>query len=522
MPADWAHKRLLPAFEAPHHLDVYDIRDAAYDVQLSVTTMTGLVNRQQPRIYLLSNDDAHKLLNTILNHIPSTLVPIKAESVLDDLLQKHRHHISGMIIYDPALLDSANVATTLAGVRDAIVVSPRQAEALQSPPHQLPVLADLRIYGWQNRLQVYRWAIRNLLPETSDRLVAGMHPQIAGGLRSFLVATRAFVYWLDPRFQFPNPLNGLRTERCLMKQILRRYAPGTPHFGWFMYEGQGVKLASKAAMPVLPSDYFFNLEVWTAVQPSQQKEQAGQRGNIAAETNTTTTGRQVSPKVYVSFTISDGDNLQFNQHRMYRFWQDPARGSIPIGWTISPALIQAAPTLAAYYLQTATPDDELIAGPSGAGYILPPKWPQKHLLSFLQLTGSLMQQMRLSIIEVLDATPPLLRPFIHHSWPKKYARALSPFGIQGILKGDSYHHTAWSRIQDIPVLQNLGLSNSKEMTLQLIRKNTPPNLQQPQFINVYIHAWSMTPSDIKEVIQTLGSQYAVVTPGKLLAMIAES
>src|SRR5437016_7558973 len=105
MPADWANKRLLPAFEAPNHLDVYDIRDAAYDVQLSITTMTGLVNRQQPRIYLLSNDDAHELLNTILSHIPSTLVPIKAESVLDDLLQKYRHHISGMIIYDPAMLE---------------------------------------------------------------------------------------------------------------------------------------------------------------------------------------------------------------------------------------------------------------------------------------------------------------------------------------------------------------------------------------------------------------------------------
>ena len=72
------------------------------------------------------------------------------------------------------------------------------------------------------------------------------------------------------------------------------------------------------------------------------------------------------------------------------------------------------------------------------------------------------------------------------------------------------------------MLQNLGLSSSKEMTLQLIRKNTPPNLQQPQFINVYIHAWSMTPSDIKEVIETLDSQYEVVTPGKLLAMIAAS
>src|SRR5260370_7068059 len=89
------------------------------------------------------------------------------------------------------------------------------------------------------------------------------------------------------------------------------------------------------------------------------------------------------PKTYVSFTMSDGDNLQYNQHRMAQLWQDPVRGTIPIGWTISPTLIRVAPPLAAYYTPTATPNAELVAAPSGAGYILPSFRPTTYLPALL-------------------------------------------------------------------------------------------------------------------------------------------
>ena len=109
-------------------------------------------------------------------------------------------------------------------------------------------------------------------------------------------------------------------------------------------------------------------------------------------------------RVYVSFTISDGDNLQYIQHRMLQRWQDPARGSFPLGWTISPVLSQAAPAMAAYYVRTATANDEFIAGPSGAGYMYPSQWPQQQLASFLQRTVQMMRSMNLTTLEVLDVS----------------------------------------------------------------------------------------------------------------------
>ncbi|HVB72314.1 MAG TPA: hypothetical protein VNE38_02060 [Ktedonobacteraceae bacterium] len=581
----WATKRLLPGFEAPDRLEIYDTRGAAYDVQLCITILAGLINRQKPRIYLLSNSDAESLFKTLLAHIPHEYINSGATDSLDAMLAKYRALVKGIIIYDPELLDSVNVATTMAGLRDAIVVSPPQAVALQQKPYELPVVADLRIYHWKNRLQAYRWAQRNLLKEASQQVVAGMGPGIATGLRSYLVATRAFVYWLNPLNILPDPSNAWTTERCLMKRILRAFQPGTPHLGWLVNEFAGIHMTSKAALPVLPSDFFYNLEVWTAIQPPASEEadlgdqdstadtcQDGQpdttatrQGNHASTatahqsaqpttadrgqgdregrpypiTNEVANpvqgrgdregrpgpgrgslGRPSTSKVYVSFTMSDGDNLQYNQHRLYQMWQDPARGSIPLGWTVSPVLCEAAPALAAYYEQTATPGDELIAGPSGAGYMWPSSWPADQLSAYTQLTGALMQRMHLHTIQVLDG--PLSLFFPRRAWQKQYAELLAPYGLRGILSGDSYCRTGWWVAAGVAVIQNLGLSKSVARTLKLIKNNTPAHVHRPQFINVYIYAWTMTPTDIKKVIETLDNRYEVVTPGQLCALIAQT
>jgi GxGYxYP putative glycoside hydrolase C-terminal domain/GxGYxY sequence motif in domain of unknown function N-terminal len=522
----WTTGRLLPAFQTPEHLDAYDIRSASHDIQLSVTTMTGVINRHQPKVYLLAREDTAFWLEEVFTHVPYTVSPAGKEDVLKLLLDSYRSYIRGLIIYDPGCIDSINVATTLAGLRDSIVVSPTVAETLQGQPYQLPVVADLRIYQWKNRVEAYRWAERNLLKEASPYLVAGLDPTIAGALRSYLVATRTFVYWLDARKFLPDILHGeWISERCLMRRILKAFPPGTTHLGWFAHEGQGVRLTSKAAIPVLASDYFFNLEVWTSVQNVEVGGLAG--ADPATTFPPVSFGMPLERparglKAYISFTISDGDNLQYDHNRMSHLWQDSARGTIPIGWTISPALVQAAPALAAYYLRTATPNDELVAGPSGVGYILPSRWPAKQLPAFLQLTGELMRAMNLRVIEVLDASLWPSMAFFNQRLQQIYVEALAPFGIRGVLSGAGMRGSSWRIVSGVPVLQNLGLAGSVDKTVGLIRNAMQQTTSQApaQFLNVYILAWSMTPSDLKQVIQQLGDGYEVVTPGRLLQMIA--
>jgi hypothetical protein len=592
----WSSNELLPAFQAPEHLDVYDIRNASYDIQLSVTTVTGLINRQQPKAYLLSKSDDAFWLNQVFAHIPRDIYTARDEAVLETLLNGYRNRVAGLIIYDPGFIDSVNVATTLAGQKDCIVVSPALAETLQGPPHRLPVVADLRIYQWKSRVQAYLWAESNLLKNATPNLVAGLDPKIPGALRSLLVATRTFVYWLDARDILPDIKHGWLAERSLMKRILKAFAPGTIHLGWYINEVLGVRLTSEAALPMLASDYFCNLEVWTSIQnvgaglapaqptampeapamsdtptmpdvaarpavpalpeaPAQlvtagmpdtpaQPETPAQptamsespaRLDISAQLDTlaqpdaagTSAALALSatparlPKSYLSFTLSDGDNLQYNQHRMAQLWQDPVRGTIPIGWTVSPTLARVAPALAAYYTRTATPNDELVVGPSGAGYMLPSCWPAAYLPAFLQRTGELMQAMNLDVIEVLDTGLLFRQAFINQNLQQEFVKALAPFGMRGVLSGSGQTRSSWKNISGVPIIQNLGPAGNVDKAVNLVR-NATSKARNSQFLNVYIIAWSMTPSDLKQVIQQLGNEYEVVTPGKLLALIASA
>ncbi|MGZ3624834.1 MAG: GxGYxYP domain-containing protein, partial [Ktedonobacteraceae bacterium] len=380
---NWPADKLLPAFQTPAHLTIYDVRGASNDVQVCAATMAGIINRPQPRVYQIITDEDAFWLKELLGGIPQEISPTSGNGVLEGMLIPFRSSIQGMIIYDPNFVDSINIATTMAGQYDCIVVSPDLAADLQQP-YNLPVHTDLRKQHWGSRSAAYDWARQNLLAGASSHAVAGLNPTTAV-LRSFLVANRIFVYWLDSS----------SAEQSLMEQIYSSFPAEAVHLGWFIDEPSGVKLTSKAALPVLATDFSSNLEVWTGVPNATSIAQSNPIGPV---------GSIDSSRVYVSFTISDGDNLQFIQHRMLHLWQDAARGSFPLGWTISPVLSQAAPAMAAYYARTATAQDELIAGPSGAGYMYPSQWPQQQFSSFLQRTAQLMRSMNLTTLEVLDVS----------------------------------------------------------------------------------------------------------------------
>jgi GxGYxYP putative glycoside hydrolase C-terminal domain/GxGYxY sequence motif in domain of unknown function N-terminal len=525
---DWAANRLLPGFQMPQQLEVYDIRGASREAMLTITTLAGLINRPQPRVYLLVNPQDDFWLKTAFPHVQHEYAPVKNNDALDAMLIKYRDSVQGMIIYNPDFPDSINIATTLAGQRDGIIVSPAQAQGLQTP-FKLASFFDLNQFEWKTRFQAYQWAYDNLLSASSSRLIAGLNPGGAVTLRSFLVATRTFVYWLDSRDILPDITNLQSSEHKLMQQIFSKFPAGSTHLGWFIDEPSGVGLTSQAAITVLASDLFSNLEVFSAIPTSASLPPPKSVPTVSA-TQTPQAG-----KVYVSFTISDGDNLQYCERRLQQIWNDSARGSIPLGWTISPVLIQATPGLAAYYASTATANDELIAGPSGAGYMFPSFWPSQNLPAFLEQTGQLMQQMNLSLLEILDSTPlessglPVLgglratgQAFSNEQLRHQFVHALAPYGVRGLLSGSGTTNPDWQLVDGMPIYQNLGLASSVSQAVDMLRKAASNKQQRPLFLNIYIMAWSLSPSDIKQIVQQLGSEYEVVTPGTLLAMVQQN
>ncbi len=525
---DWSDERMIPAFQAIEHLAVYDFRGASRDEQVAATIIAGIVNRPQPHLYLITGNDDADWLGKALSPLPQVLSPQSGQSALSALLDTYRSLCKGLIIFNPNLIDTINVATTIAGQRDGIVVSPALAGELQSK-YDLPILEDLRKYQWSNRFQAYRWAQQNLLAGASSRIIAGLDPGAFCGLRSFLVATRAFVYWLDSSQYLPELSDGVLSERGLMQQLYQPFAGRAVHLGWFINEPSGVALTSQAAIPVLASDYFTNLEVWTALQ-TPVKPASLHNGEV-----TTVSSTNVNNKIYVSFTMSDGDNLQYCQHRLLSLWNDRARGGVSVGWTLSPALLQSAPAMADYYLRTATVNDEFIAGPSGAAYLFPSFWPEDQLGPFLQRTGKLMQALGMTTLEVLDSDVvyssglPIISKaslngmgFTDSRRQHEFVNQLVPYDLRGILSGAGFvlKKASWQKVDNLPLYQNLGLAGSVESTINMIKLAATLSPQRPLFLNLYILAWSMGPSQLQQVMQQLGNGYENVLPRRLLAMLS--
>ena len=125
----------------------------------------------------------------------------------------------------------------------------------------------------------------------------------------------------------------------------------------------------------------------------------------------------------MTYTFTEGDNFQYNQHRMRVMWDDPARGKVPINWTSSPLLYEGAPAILNYYLNTATENDLLIAGPSGAGYFYPSPWPDASFREFLQANREVYEKTGMTIPYVLnriDGENVPLSPFKAKAYEEEY------------------------------------------------------------------------------------------------------
>ncbi len=91
------------------------------DVRTLLGTLAGIVNRNKPRIYFLdgSMDDG-----LWLNEMAAPQTKVNDPLAL---VSKYKGEVAGVIIYDDALKDTINLATTMAGQMGGIVASPAGA-----------------------------------------------------------------------------------------------------------------------------------------------------------------------------------------------------------------------------------------------------------------------------------------------------------------------------------------------------------------------------------------------------------
>jgi hypothetical protein len=83
------------------------------------------------------------------------------------------------------------------------------------------------------------------------------------------------------------------------------------------------------------------------------------------------TAGDVVPETYVSFYVGDYDSAAWLYQKLPNLWNDPVRGSVPLGWAFNPNLVDRFPVGLDWVRRTASLNDHFITGDSGAGYLNP-------------------------------------------------------------------------------------------------------------------------------------------------------
>ena len=349
----WPLGQALPHFSPmAEHLDAIDVAGMPFAQRLAVSCLQGIVNRAQPRIFLVDRDyDSRDAWGGELE-LDCTFLP------WEDVLTKYLDEIRGLVIYNPAIQATANVATTIAGVENALAVSPELGVAL-ADTYALPVLVDLREKPITDKLSAYHWLYANYWDRCTRRTISGLAPDGHLPLRDFSVAVRAAVVWLDPK---------LPEEREVLALFFGYTEPLECFYtGWWPDEGAGIAFASAYGVTTIPSDFYLNYTVYSGMSQALSLPPVPAKPMLE------------DGKIYVSLNFSDGDNIQYDQGamRIPRLWGSPQRGEVPIGWTFSPVMLDAGPQIMNWYYKTATENDVLISGPSGVGYSTAAQWPGK-------------------------------------------------------------------------------------------------------------------------------------------------
>jgi hypothetical protein len=537
---------------------ILDVSKLGYADRLIATSLQGLVNRQGSRLFLnfgvyddpearrtnenflpdgiwkekfrpyVGNQDEH---NLAYYHSLYNLKVRKAKN-LDDAVKAFRCVLQGAVVWDPAFPDTANIALMLAGLEDLLVIPPERMDWARED-YGLEVKHDLR-GRWDDRLSLYEWAFRELFPRYKEGIIACVEP---GWHRpeftDYLVQNRIFTYSLTSAaktrlFTFGQTLLlllvggpfGLRNllfaarldgavkrlgiwlmglgsgETRLATRIQRAVQP-RPYptiFGWHTCRDDELTfmlLLSANNLRLIPSHLADNFSFHSQL-PGQV---AFKQEHAAPEAVT------LENKIYLTFTLSDGDQLVLMDTAELGNWRRKERGKVPFNWETQPLLVELAPALLGQYYQTRSPADYLIAGPSGAGYIIPPL--NATLERYLEQTGEVCKKADVRVFTPYIGDPPL-------RLVRQYGRARGDF--LGFIGG--YAHFGRTPLHltngkafvayTSPYFKNIW--DESDQVLEAVRRQIEASGPLPRFVSAHLFTYKTTITDVYNFVETLDPQ----------------
>lgn len=469
-------------------------RSVARDEAVMFASLKGIVNGTQPRISTYEGDGNDEGKFTWLQSLG---LAWSEPADKWTLITKYRGELGGLIVYDDAQPDTINLATTIAGSRKALVTSASLLPRLTAAPYNLPILVDLR-GQFSSKLAVYQSLFDNQWSGATHRVLVGLSPTFhKAELREYAVAINAAVVWLDPR---------VAAEATLLGSFLSAMGPGTVVMGWWPEEASGVDTASRYGVATVASDYSTNLSVYS--------------GTSRAITVPAMPARPaLQNKIYVAFILSDGDNLQFVEHLERKLWNNPDRGKVPIGWTLSPAMLDAMPGVLNYYYATATANDALLSGPSGYGYTYPNSWTsQAELDRFVARTESYTRRAGFRIVTVWNTIVGGINANVGNSFASN-AQSLLGLTAQNTGGGLTIYG---GKLPSFALSCNY-CTNEQAMKDHIASAAAGWSGTSPRFVLIQAQPWQgVTPTSFLNVKNSLGASYVVVRPDHWFQLLRQA
>jgi hypothetical protein len=465
-----------------------------HEIKTLFSSLKGIVNLSEPRIFSYEGNDQGEGANTWLDSLGYSY-----NSVTDiwSLVTKYRNEVQGIIVYDPDTIDTLNLATVLAGSRHALVAAPSQVARLTAPPYNLPILIDLR-GQYTTNLQVYQAMFNDYWPSLQHRILFELNPKtISAKVREYATAVGGACVWLNPK---------VPAEGALLNQFLASMGPGKIVMGWWANEAAGVTDASEYGIATVASDDSNNLTFY-----------GGTPRTITPKP--TPPPPAIQNKIYVAFVYSDGDNLQYDEHLLRKLWGGGARGKVPLGWTVSPAMVDAMPGALNYYWSTATNNDELLSGPSGYGYAYPNDWPDANDLNqFISTSADYASRAGLRIITVWNTITGGINQNVGDAYAA-YAPSLLGITAQNTGGGTTiYGNTLPAEAFDC------NYCASPAAMQQAVTKYAKGwDGKEPRFILIQAQPWTnVVPKDFVTLAASLDSDYVVVRPDNFFQLLREA
>ncbi|MDR0843738.1 MAG: hypothetical protein LBN71_00815, partial [Tannerella sp.] len=415
---------------------------ATYDESVAVACIQGILNREGARLYVLSKTYTRPAywLSKFADSGDGWLANKQQVEInsLDDLFVMAKEKLKGVIIWDTSVPATLNLATTLAGLEDGIVLSPELADRYLKS-WNVPVIKDFRgmFTGAQTgsaKNDAYRWAIKEYIesgkcnPHWLCLYEDSYMTRDKGDVsyvttRDWAVYNRAFVYDLSP-WGDEAPLDDraqtlgtdLQTYKLMLQAVLNRTngTQMTEVAGFFSFAKYSNIPGYPSKHEPVPTEWetVFVISPYNCYQNTVASSCYNQSVHSQAPDRELTQGRPPlrepeAGKTYLCILMADYDSATPLYDFMPNHWDNASRGDIPLLWGINPNLYETYPDIIQHLYRTKTANDFFAADASAAGYMNPNRIDESYFPLFIRHNKKFYEKLDMSLSPmVLDWDEP--------------------------------------------------------------------------------------------------------------------